>query len=50
MIDPRTHEAYVLVRMEDYERIKTILEDEHQQMAFRQFALRNAIGRMDEEP
>jgi hypothetical protein len=50
VIDARTHEAYVLVRIEDYERIKAILEDEHQQAAFRQFAMRNAIGRMDEEP
>jgi hypothetical protein len=50
VIDPRTHKAYVLVRVEDYERIKVILEDEHQQATFRQFAMRNAVGRMDEEP
>jgi hypothetical protein len=49
-IDPRTNRAYVLVPEADYEVVREILEDEQRQAAIRAVALRNAVGRMDEEP
>jgi hypothetical protein len=50
VVDPRTATAYVLIPESDYEAVWEILEDERQQRAIRKVALRNAIGRMDEEP
>ena len=48
VIDPRTNAAYVLLRAEDYESIRAILE-EKQQRAIYAVGLRNAIGRMNED-
>ncbi len=50
VIDPRTLAAYVLIPARDYEIVRELLDDERRQRAIRQVALRNAIGRMDEEP
>ena len=50
VVDPRTRTAYVLIPAKEYEAVREILEDERQQRAIRKIALRNAIGRMDEEP
>jgi hypothetical protein len=49
IIDPRTNAAYVLVRADEYENIRDLLEEEQQQKAIHSVALRNAVGRMDEE-
>lgn len=50
VIDPRTRTAYVLIPARDYEFVREVLDDERKQRVIRQVALRNAIGRMDEEP
>jgi hypothetical protein len=50
VVDPRTSTAYVLIPVSEYEAVCEILEDEREQRAIRKVALRNAIGRMDEEP
>ncbi len=50
VIDPRTNTTDVLVRLEDYESIRTLLEEEKQQKAIRSVGLRNAVGRMNDEP
>ena len=50
VIDPRTKAAYVLVPEEEYESIRESLEEEKQQQAIHRVALRNAAGRMNEEP
>ncbi len=50
LIDPRTSAAYVLVPAADYEAVREILEDERRQRAIRSTALRNAAGRMEDEP
>jgi hypothetical protein len=50
VVDPRTAKAYVFIPESDYEAVWEILEDERQQRVIGKVALRNAIGRMDEEP
>lgn len=50
VIDPRTNAAYVLLPVEDYERVREILEEERRQKAIHAVALRNAVGRMNEAP
>ncbi len=50
VVDPRTRTAYVLIPAREYEVVREILEDEQCQRAIRKVALRNAIGRMGEEP
>jgi hypothetical protein len=50
VVDPRTNITYVLLRAEDYENIREILEDEKRQKIIRAVGLRNAVGRMNEEP
>jgi hypothetical protein len=50
VIDPRTSESYVLIPEEDYQAIHDALEDDRQQRAIRSVGLRNAIGRMGEQP
>jgi hypothetical protein len=50
VVDPRTSAAYVLIPAGDYEAVREILDDDHQQQAIRRVALKNAIGRMDAEP
>jgi PHD/YefM family antitoxin component YafN of YafNO toxin-antitoxin module len=50
VVDPRTHLSYVLVPVNDYEAFQDFLDDERQQQAIRRVAMRNAIGRMEEEP
>jgi hypothetical protein len=49
VIDPRTNAAYVLVSEADYEAAREVLEDERRQHAIRAVALRNAVGRLEEE-
>jgi hypothetical protein len=49
IIDPRTNAAYVLVRADEYENIRELLEEEQRQKAIHSVALRNALGRMNEE-
>jgi hypothetical protein len=46
ILDPRTNTLYVLVRAEEYESIRELVEDEKRQRAIRAVALRNAVGRM----
>jgi hypothetical protein len=48
VVDPRTNSSYVLVRVDEYEAVREILEDERQQAAIRAVALKNAVGRMNE--
>lgn len=50
IIDPRTRAAYVLVPATDFEAVREVIEDELRQRAIRAVALRNAAGRMHEEP
>jgi hypothetical protein len=50
VIDPRTNSAYILVPETDYETIRELLDDERRQQAIHAVALRNAMGRMNEEP
>jgi len=50
VVDPRTRAAYVLIPAGDYEAVREVLDEERQQRVIRRVALRNAIGRMDEEP
>ena len=50
VIDPRTNAAFVLVPAEDYERIREALEEEKRRKAIARIALRNAAGRMGQEP
>ena len=50
VIDPRTSESYVLIPEVDYEAVHEALQDDQRQRAIRAVALRNAIGRMGEEP
>ncbi len=50
VIDPRTRAAYVLIPEADYEAVHEVLEEDRQQRAIRAVGLRNAIGRMGEEP
>jgi len=50
VVDARMSAAYVLIPAKDYELECEVLEDERQQRAIRKVALRNAIGRMDDEP
>jgi len=50
VVDPRTNTSYILVRAADYESIREILEDERHQQAIHAMALRNATGRIDDNP
>ncbi len=50
LIDPRTRATYVLIPEGDYQEIRELLEDDRRQRAIRAVGLRNAIGRMGEEP
>lgn len=50
VVDPRTNAEYVLVPAAEYESVRDIIEDERQQKAIRAVALKNAVGRMNEEP
>jgi PHD/YefM family antitoxin component YafN of YafNO toxin-antitoxin module len=50
VIDPRTGEAYVLIRAEEYETVREALVEERRQRAIRAVALRNAAGRIQEAP
>jgi hypothetical protein len=50
LTDPRTNSTYVLVPEADFETVREVLEDERRQRAIRVIALRNAAGRMDEQP
>jgi len=48
LIDPRTNTAYILVREDDYEAMREIVEDEERQKAVHAVALRNAAERLNE--
>lgn len=50
VIDPCTNSAYILVSETDYKTMREPLDDEHRQQAIHAVALRNAMGRMHEEP
>ena len=50
VIDPRTNASYYLVPAPDYEAVRELLEEERRQKAIRAVGLRNAVGRMGEEP
>ena len=50
VIDPRTNVAYILVPETDYETMRELLDEERRQQTIHTIALRNAIGRMNEEP
>jgi hypothetical protein len=49
LVDPRTNTTYLLVRAEEYERIREALEDQWRR-GVHAVAMRNAMGRMDDEP
>jgi hypothetical protein len=43
IVDPRTKTAYILIRSDEYELIRILLEEEKVQRAISRIALRNAI-------
>ena len=47
-VDVRSNVTYVLVREQEYDALREILDDEQRQQAIRRTALRNAEGRMAE--
>lgn len=49
-IDPRTNTSYVLVAEADYDAVLEALEEDQRQRAIRHIGVRNAIGRMDDQP
>jgi hypothetical protein len=50
VIDPRTNATYILVPETDYETMRELLDDKRRQQATPAIGLRNAMGRMNEEP
>jgi len=50
VVDPRTNTSYVLVREVDYDSVRELLEDDRRQQAIHAVALRNAAGRIDDNP
>jgi hypothetical protein len=50
VIDPRSNATYYLVAASDYEVVREWLEEESRQRALRAVGLRNAVGRMEQEP
>lgn len=50
VIDPRNSAAYVLLPAQDYESIREVIEDNKLQRAVRNAAIRNAVGRGDDQP
>jgi hypothetical protein len=48
-VDPRTNAAYVLVNADEYEQIRVVLEEERWRANLHPTAMRNAVGRMNEE-
>jgi hypothetical protein len=50
VVDPRTGEAYVLIRAKEYQAVREVLVEERRQKAIRAVALRNAAGRIQEAP
>ncbi len=50
IIDPRSNTTYILVPEADYQVVREILEEERCRQAIHQVALRNAAGRMDDDP
>jgi len=50
VVDPRTGEAYVLIRTEEYQEVREVLLEEQWQKAIWAAALRNAAGRIQEVP
>ena len=50
VVDPRTSMAYILVPASDYEAVREALREDRRERAIRAVALRNAAGRMDDEP
>ena len=49
VVDPSTNTDYVLVKADEFESVREILDDEKQQRAIRAAALRNAAGRLNDE-
>jgi hypothetical protein len=49
VVDPRTGEAYVLIRAKEYQAVRVLIE-ERRQKAIRAVALRNVAGRIQEAP
>jgi hypothetical protein len=49
-VDPRTNVAYVLVPEPEYASVRDLVEDERRRQAIHASALRNAAGRIDDEP
>lgn len=48
-IDPRDQTTYVLVRSDEYERLRALEEEERVQEAIHRIALRNAIKHANED-
>jgi hypothetical protein len=50
VVDPRTNVTFVLVPEDEYEGLRELLEDERRQAAIHRVAVRNAVGRLTDEP
>jgi hypothetical protein len=50
VVDPRTNASYVLVPVSEFEAFQQDREEERQQRSIRRVGLRNAVGRMGDEP
>jgi hypothetical protein len=49
VVDPRSNAAYVLIRADDYEAVREIIDDERRQKAIRTTALKNVASMLAEE-
>ena len=50
VVDPRTHEAYILVPENEYAAMRQLLEDERRETTIQAAVLSNAAARLDEAP
>ena len=50
VVDPVTKQTYVLLREADYESVRQLLAEESTRQAIHAAAMRNAMGRMHDEP
>jgi hypothetical protein len=50
VIDPRSNAAYYLIAASEYEAVREALEEDRRQTVIHAVGLRNAVGRMTEEP
>jgi hypothetical protein len=50
LIDPRDQAEYVLIPVDQYDRVREFIEEDRVRKALTQVATRNAAGRMNDAP